>query len=93
MKPLYLQLRRGFFLAVLAGEKRIEYRDASPHYDRMLSRPYDAVRFRNGYSPRAPEMVVAVRRIRKRGAMWCIYLGTIISINDETRAMLRKEEK
>jgi len=62
--PLYLQLRREYFIEILAGRKTIEYRDKTDFYARKLfAREWDRVRFRNGYHNPAPEMIVALRFI------------------------------
>jgi uncharacterized protein YeaO (DUF488 family) len=80
---LKLNLHREFFDAIASGEKRIEYREASPYWkQRLEGRSYDYVEFRNGYAKDAPEMLVEVQRIAKAGkgrsAEYHIHLGKVL---------------
>lgn len=74
---LYLNLRREHFTAILSGAKTKEYRQASPHWRRLLSRPCDRVLFRNGYAKSGPRAVYEVKRIERdyRRSMYVIHIG------------------
>ena len=80
LTTLHLNLRREFFGAIAAGTKRIEYRDRKPYWKtRLEGRQYDLIKFRNGYTPNAPEMIVEFRGIQKR-LKYEILLGRILKI-------------
>jgi hypothetical protein len=85
-KILHLTLHREHFAAVAAGKKRTEYRKTKPYWQKRLEgREYDLVKFRNGYAPNAPEMLVEFRGIRREGkgrnAEYAIRLGRIRKIS------------
>lgn len=74
MNELVLVLKTDWFLAILKGEKKTEYRDFSDFYiARLLEfdkagavigfKEYDTVRFALGYKKERPEMVVKVEDI------------------------------
>jgi hypothetical protein len=78
---LNLNLHREFFAPIAGGTKRIEYRERKAYWKKRLEgRKYDVVRFRNGYSSTAPEMIVRYRGLRKRGKTYEILLGKVVSI-------------
>jgi len=82
---LHLNLHREHFAAVVAGTKRIEYRDQSPHWrSRLEGRTYDVIQFRNGYASKAPEMTVKFLGLRRYGrgrtAYYAIRLGEVVKI-------------
>ena len=82
---LHLHLPREFFAQIAAGTKRTEYRRRSPHWQsRLESKTYDAICFRNGYAPDAPEMLVellSVRRITKASQpYYALKLGRILKL-------------
>jgi hypothetical protein len=84
---LSLNLHREFFDAILAGEKKIEYRANSDYWRRRLvGRKYTEVHFRNGYAPKAPFMRVQFRGVRKighgRGSYFAILLGKILQVKN-----------
>ena len=44
---------------VFSGEKKEEYREMKPYWNRRLSnKDFDAIRFRNGYANNAPEVLI-----------------------------------
>lgn len=58
-----LRIRRVFLERILAGEKRVEYRDARPYYQRLLERrPITALRL-HYQSPR--RVLAEVKRIER----------------------------
>lgn len=73
-KELYLILQKKWFLEILKGNKKEEYRDFTDYYiDRLGvvdkdgelidTKKYDTVRFQMGYSKNAPQMVVECKDI------------------------------
>lgn len=84
-KILHLNLHRGFFAAIAARSKRIEYRERTPYWQKRLEgRQYDVIQFRNGYATEAPVMQVeflGVKKIHKWGAPhYAIQLGRILQL-------------
>ena len=82
---LHLTLRREPFAAIAAKRKHVEYREQKPYWRKRLEgRNYDVVRFRNGYSVKAPEMLVEFRGLRRyekgREAYYAILLGRVLKI-------------
>jgi hypothetical protein len=60
---LHLTLMRKWFLEILEGKKKIEYRDIKPYWTKRLfadgkSKKYNYIIFKNGYSKNSPEMKV-----------------------------------
>jgi hypothetical protein len=50
---------REYFDAIVEGRKPVEYRPRSAFWRKRLEgRNYDLIKFRNGYSPKAPQMLV-----------------------------------
>lgn len=85
MNPLHLNLHREFLAAIADRTKRIEYRRRTPDWKtRLENRKYDVILFRNGYTTKAPEMVVecrGLRWIKKSGRnVYAIRLGRISKI-------------
>jgi hypothetical protein len=76
---LHLSLYGEFFEAVLAGEKRIEYRRRCPRWDRMLSKPHSQVKFVNGYGALRPWLICKISRIEEEPGEWRIHLGAVLS--------------
>jgi len=82
---LHLNLHREYFAAIVAGTKRIEYRDRTPYWQhRLEGRRYDVIQFRNGYATLAPIMVVEFRGLRRygrgRNGYYAIRLGRVLSL-------------
>lgn len=82
---LHLNIQRRWFAAIAARTKRIEYRAQAPYWKtRLEGRHYDLIQFRNGYSTKAPEMLVEFRELRcygkSRNAYYAIRLGRILKI-------------
>jgi hypothetical protein len=72
-KELYLVLQKKWFLEILKGEKKEEYRDFTDYYINRLgefkdgemvdTKKYDTVRFQLGYSKNAPQIVVECKGV------------------------------
>ena len=59
MKILHLTLKKKWFDMIASGEKREEYREIKPYWNkRLTNKSYDAILFRNGYSKNAPKVLV-----------------------------------
>jgi len=65
MKILHLTLKKKWFDMIASGEKREEYRELKQYWHTRLSKKYDVIEFRNGYSKDAPVMMVELRGISK----------------------------
>ena len=82
IQHLSLNLHREFFAAILAGEKKVEYRNNTPYWrKRLLERRYQEIHFRNGYATRAPYMRVeclGIRRPNRSSGVFSIRLGKVI---------------
>lgn len=75
---LHLSLCAEYFAAILAGTKGIEYRRRCDRWDKMLARPYQTVKFINGYGAHRPWMTCEVTRIEKTPEQWLIHLGPVL---------------
>ena len=62
MNILHLTLKKKWFDMISSGEKREEYREIKPYWNKRLNKPYDAILFRNGYSKNAPEIFIELER-------------------------------
>ncbi len=52
---------------ILAGNKKEEYREIKPYWDRRLLKiDYDAICFRNGYAKDAPRFIIECLFLSKR---------------------------
>jgi hypothetical protein len=59
---LHLTLHRKWFDMIASGEKREEYRQIKPYWEKRLAgRHYDAVKFVNGYGSARPWMLVELK--------------------------------
>lgn len=83
MKTLHLTLHSYFFNEILEGRKTHEYREITPFWrSRLFHRDgtpkfFDVVKFRNGYAPDAPAMVVEFRGVTETD-YYDIALGAIV---------------
>lgn len=89
MKPqriLHLTLMKKWFDEILAGTKKIEYREIKPYWTKRLldengkSKKFDIIYFRNGYSKNCRKMKVKFKglRIGKDKKNYEIELGDVI---------------
>jgi len=58
-----LDAKKQWFDMIASGEKREEYRELKPYWSRRLNKSYDAIKFRNGYRPDSPTMVIELREM------------------------------
>ena len=80
---LHLTLEREPFDEIARGKKDKEFREYKPHLrSRLEGREYDVIRFRNGYSSEAPEILVEYAGLGRdgpgRNARYVIRLGRVI---------------
>ena len=89
MSILHLTLKRKWFDMVASGEKKEEYREIKPYWNkRIWYKRHNAITFRNGYSKDSPRVTVhliaVTRGIGKKewGApeypVYILHLGEII---------------
>lgn len=91
MKILHLILKKKWFQMILSGEKREEYREVKPYWEKRLDNGvvYDIIEFRNGYAKNAPTIVIHCLGIYTglakpewsdnwKGNVFIIKLGSII---------------
>lgn len=64
MKILHLTLKKEWFDMIASGQKKEEYREIKPYWNkRLLNNRYDAIQFRNGYAKDAPKMLLELNGI------------------------------
>jgi hypothetical protein len=82
---LHLTLMKKWFDEILAGNKKIEYREIKPYWTKRLldeigkPREYDFIYFRNGYSRNCRKMKVEFKGLRI-GKEYEILLGDIVNV-------------
>lgn len=85
---LHLTLHRKWFDQIASGEKKHEYRDVKPYWEkRIINRTYDEIHFTNGYGKNRPFMRVKWQGYTVIGGN-CIALsiGKILEIRNYTGA-------
>lgn len=94
MKYLHLTLKKNWFDLILSGEKKEEYREIKPYWEkRLMGKKYDRIIFRNGYATNAPQFTIKLKSITqgigksewgaKEGKQYFILsLGEIINIKN-----------
>ena len=76
MKILHLSIHKKWFDLIASGEKKHEYRDDKPYWQKRLvddcgiGRNFDIVRFKNGYGNNVPTMDVEFKHISFSGPKW-----------------------
>lgn len=76
MRILHLTLKKKWFDLIKCGEKKREYREDKPYWQKRLlegediPRVFDIVRFKNGYAKDSPTMDVEFRNITFSGKKW-----------------------
>ena len=64
MKYLHLALKKNWFDLILSGEKKEEYREIKPYWEkRLIGKKYDRIIFRNGYGSYAPWFAIELEGI------------------------------
>jgi hypothetical protein len=90
-------LKRQWFAKIVAGTKRIEYREIKPYWTRRLRKvrtPFKLV-LRNGMNPPIPVLTVRIDRIspspngRRRGGTYALHIGRVLKVEHWDRRMSR----
>jgi len=77
MKILHLTLYKQWFIEILNGEKKIEYRVYSDYWVDRLKKEYDYIKFVNGYGKHRPWMLIKIDKIIAKGRIFEIHLGDV----------------
>ena len=83
MKTLHLTLKKKWFDQILAGTKKIEYREIKPYWTTRLfdkagkPKKFDIIEFRNGYSKDCRKMRVEFKELRINKGNYEILLGKV----------------
>ncbi len=94
---LHLILYRKWFMEILAGVKRTEFRSITPYWTRKLFSPdgtaihYDEISFRNGYRKDAPVMRIEFLGVRESERKYAIDLGRILEVKNVEEGDLEKQ--
>jgi len=77
-------IKRQWLQEIAAGRKRVEYREIKPYWIRRFSKiavPF-LLRLINGMQPKAPELTVIVRRLRRnsRSGNFELHLGKVTEV-------------
>ena len=84
MDTLTMTIKRQWFAAIVAGTKRIEYRELKPYWIVRLApmRTPFKLRLLNGMTPPIPEAVVEVTRVTKhvREKEYRLLLGRVLRV-------------
>jgi hypothetical protein len=73
MQTITTTIKREWLREIVAGRKRVEYREIKPYWTNKLESvelPF-LLRLINGMQARAPEVTVVVRRVRKNARSGC----------------------
>lgn len=61
---LHLTLKKNWFDLILSGEKKEEYREIKPYWEkRLIGKKYDRIIFRNGYGSYVPWFAIELKGI------------------------------
>jgi hypothetical protein len=59
---LHLTLKKNWFDLILSGEKKEEYREIKPYWEkRLIGKKYDRIIFRNGYGDNVPWFAIELK--------------------------------
>jgi hypothetical protein len=77
-------IKREWLKEIAAGRKRIEYREIKPYWDKRLAAvkaPFH-LRLINGMDPKAPEVTVLIRKVRKntREKVYELHIGKVLDL-------------
>ena len=64
---LTLPIKKKWFDMIESGEKKEEYRDITPYYEKRIRLGESTLRLRNGYAKNAPMLEVTVNTSIKQG--------------------------
>jgi hypothetical protein len=91
MDTITTTIKREWLREIAAGRKRVEYREIKPYWTRRLSRvdtPF-SLGLINGMQPKAPEVTVIVRHIRRnsRSGNFELALGKVVNLKYWSRRL------
>jgi hypothetical protein len=94
MKTVTTTIKRQYLCEIVAGTKKVEYREIKNYWDKRLAEcnPPFHLRLINGMSKDAPEAtveVVAVKKNKQQG-VYELHLGRIIEVKHGDALGLRK---
>lgn len=97
MDKLTTTIKREWLREIVAGRKRIEYRDLKPYWTQKLSAvtPPFELRLINGMSANAPEVTVLVTAVRKnsRTRQYELKLGRLSKLKHWNRRTERASQR
>ncbi len=92
MATLHLTLKRRWFIDILRGIKKEEYREIKPFWTQRLHEQFETVTFRNGYRNGSPVMVLEFRGLEVKEivhpvsgelvTVYAIKLGALLTTSD-----------
>jgi hypothetical protein len=93
MNTITTTIKRQWLREIVAGRKRIEFREIKPYWIRRLSMietPF-ALRLINGMQTKAPEVTVVVSKVRKntRAGSFELHLGPVKQVRHWDRSRER----
>jgi hypothetical protein len=95
MDVITTTLEREWFAKIVAGEKRVEYREIKPYWTKRLKRvrvPFKLV-LRNGMNPPVPVLMVRIDRIQPNpphySGTYGLYIGRILKVEHWDRKKAR----
>ena len=83
MERITTTIRREPLAAIIAGTKRIEYREIKAYWRKKLERvslPFE-LRLINGMQKKCPEVTMVIRKVRKntREGVYELHIGKVLS--------------
>jgi len=89
MKKLTTTIKREHLREIVAGRKKVEYREIKPYWERRLHGVRTPFRLRliNGMSPVAPEVTVEIRRVVRntRRGTFDLHISRVVSVKNWDR--------
>ncbi len=89
MKKLTTTIRLEPLREIVAGRKKIEYREIKPYWTKRLQnagRPF-MLRLINGMRPKAPEATLIIRQVRRnrRTGYYELHIGNVRAVRNWSR--------
>jgi len=73
-------IEREWLAQIIAGTKKIEYREIKPYWTKRFKRvsvPFE-LRLLNGMNPPVPEVTVLIRRITRRAGQYRLHIKKVL---------------
>ena len=84
MDTITTTIKREWLREIVAGRKRVEYREIKPYWERRFSQvaPPFLLRLINGMQPKAPEVTVLIDRVRRNVRSGCfeLHIGKVTKV-------------